>query len=183
MSSIDEGVLFYLQNAKTPNQIATATQTALENIIQSINYLDETNFPNTVNGNNILATQTTDLDKLTFREWPFPLFKSMPTVSASGTTGVTGGYFFWDPVRFPGGSWYLEAVLLTDSGGVATLSLMSGTTTVASVNTSKSDAYQLVRSSAAITMPTSSSVLTCKLTNSSSSYYAYCLGASMIYVP
>lgn len=179
----DESAIFYLQGARSPKEIASATQTALQQVIQAINYIDEVNIPTPLDGATILKNYSVNLKKLTFSEWAFPLFKMMPAASTTSTSGLDGGYFYFDPAKFPanGGKWYLEAVLQVTSGGTATLYLRNGANNVGSV-TSTATSWSLVRSSA-LTMPTSGAVLTCRLQTSSTSYTAYCIGASLIYVP
>ncbi|BCV23301.1 hypothetical protein [Gelria sp. Kuro-4] len=156
----------------------------------AVNFLDETNFPNKVNadavlkansatGSNLLINYSTPLKKLAWQEWPIPLV--IPVQPATTTSSLDcGGFFLYDPAKFPGGTWYLEAAMQVTSGGTATIDLKAGVTVVGSVSTTNTT-WTVLRS-AALTMPQSQTALTVTLKSSSSSYTASLWAARLIYV-
>ncbi|MGQ9697175.1 MAG: hypothetical protein ACUVRO_04190 [Armatimonadota bacterium] len=147
----------------------------------SFNNVDDLNIrQGGITGSLALKDWSVPLKKLAWREVPVPLCKPIPAVST--TESVDGGYFLYDPNRFPGGSWYLEACLKVTSGGTATFELKRGANAVGSVSTQNTD-WTVVRSSAALSMPSSLATLTGTLRSNSTGYTAYCLGASLIFVP
>jgi hypothetical protein len=145
----------------------------------AVNDLDNTNIPSGSLTGDALQDYSVSLSKLLWEEWPIPLFKVMP--AATTTTTLSGGYFYFDPAKFPDGTWYLEAILQITSGGTASLDLMNGANIVISVSTPNTT-FALVRSSP-IALPMTPTVLTCNLVSSGTSYTAAALGASLIYVP
>ncbi len=149
-------------------------------IQQAVNYIDDGNVrPGGLTGASI-KDASLPLKKFNWLEWPITLFKVMPPVTT--TSSVDGGYFLYDPDRFPDGQWYLEAVMQVTSGGTASMNLKVGSTVIATVNVTATS-WTLSRSSAIANMPTSPTVLTCTLTSSGTSYTASALGASLIFVP
>lgn len=162
-------------NIKSPD-----LRQCLLKIQQATNYVDDGNVrPGSLTGASI-QDASIPLKKLNWLEWPITLFKAMP--AASTTSSVDGGYFLYDPNKFPDGKWYLEAVMQVTSGGTASMNLKIGSTVIATVNVTATS-WTLSRSSAIANMPTSQTVLTCTLTSSGTSYTASALGASLIYVP
>lgn len=131
-------------------------------------------------GSAVLKNKSVPMVKLAWHEIPIPLFKVLP--AASATNAVDGGYFYYDPNRFPGGSWYLEALLKATSPATATVKLMSGTLELGSVSTTNTD-WALVRGTSPISMPLSAGALTCKLLSSDAAITVYSLGASLVFVP
>lgn len=147
----------------------------------SLGNVDDRNIKEeSLTGSYVLKDHSVPLVKLTWLEIPIPLFKVLPAASAAAA--VDGGYFYYDPVRFPGGSWYLEALLKATSPATATVKLMSGTLELASVSTANTS-WTLVRGQTAVSMPTSAGALTCKLLSSDGTTTVYALGASLIFVP
>lgn len=157
----------------------------------AVNKLNKDNFPNKVGaddilkgdsatGRTLLKDHSTSLRKLEWLEWPIPLVVPVQPATTTGSLDC-GGFFLWDPIKFPGGSWYLEAAMQVTSGGTATAQLKNGATVVGSVSTTNTT-WTVVRS-AALTMPTSQVALTVTLTSSSTSYTAYLWAARLIHVP
>ncbi len=161
---------------------------------QAGNHLTEENFPDPVSADNILSASSatgstllkdgsTSLKKLTFLEWPIPLVLPSQPFTTTSTTGVDcGGFFVFDPVKFPGGTWYLEAALQTSvASSNATLQLKNGVTVIGSVS-SGNTAWTVTRS-AALTMPTSQAALKVTLVSAVSTTTAGMWAARLIYVP
>ena len=188
MALFDEGLLAPLSYAQgrnlkdTVEAIRTELINVLQNLAFSVNVLNEDNFPNAVSGGKILKTDhSTPLSVLTVREIPIALL--LPPQPASTTSTLDcGGFFYWDPLRYPGGSWYLEASLKQAGGGTTTLQLKQGTLVVGSVSTTNTD-WTLVRSSAPLTMPTTAGALTLTLASSASTVTAYVWTVRLIWVP
>lgn len=154
----------------------------LQNIeFWSLGNVDDTNVKaGGLTGSRVLKDWSVNLKKLAWREIPIPLCKAIP---AAGTaTSADGGYFYYDPLRFPGGSWYLEALLKSNGTATATFTLKNGAVSVASVSTTSAD-WTLVRSTDPIQMPSDASTLTGALSSSDSTVTVYLLGASLIFVP
>lgn len=169
-------------------------QRLLLSLQQSLNQLNEDNFPNPVSADTILAAASatgstilkdasTPLKKLNFLEWTVPLvLPSQPFTTTSTTGADCGGFFVFDPVKFPGGTWYLEAALQTSvASSNATLQLKNGSTVIGSVS-SGNTAWTVTRS-AALTMPTSQAALTVTLVSAASTTTAGMWAARLIYVP
>lgn len=161
-------------------------------IQDAINKLDETNFPNPVSADSILAASSltgssilkdysTPLKKLAWREWPIELVLAPQPASTTSSLDC-GGFWLYDPTKYPTGTWYFEAAIrISSSSYTATAQLKSGASVLASVSTTNTS-YTVVRSGA-VAMPTAQAVLTVTLTSSSTSGTAYIWTARMIYVP
>lgn len=187
MAWIDEGVLLRLAYAEggnlkeTVEVLKTELMNALRHVSWAVNVLDETNFPNKVSGGKLLKEDhSVPLSVLNVLEIPIPLVLPAQPISTTSFADC-GGFFVFSPLRYPGGSWYFEAVIQTDSGGTATAELRDGVTTISSVSTT-SDIWTVVRSEA-ITMPVSETTLTVALSSSSASYNARLWGARLIWIP
>lgn len=181
----------------------------LSQIQWAINVMTKDNFPNGLKGDDVIlpsslsgtaiksgtlsgsalrdnsfpATAIPDyslpLKKLNWQEYPIALV--IPYQPASTTSSLDcGGFFLYDPVKFPDGSWYLEATMKA-TAGTATAQLKNKTTVIGSVSTTGTD-WTLSRSSA-LTMPSSQAALTVTLTSNSTSNTAYLWAARLIYVP
>ncbi len=172
----DIGNLVWLQNAVKPSAIADGTITALQQMAESVNNIDETNFPNG------FPQGLVTLQSLPFTEWLFPLVLSQAPITTT-TSGSCGGFLTWSPDKFPGGSgWYFEAAIQISSATyTATAQLMNGTTVIGSVST-QATSWAVVRS-AALTMPDALVSLTVNLESSDPSATASLWAARLIYVP
>lgn len=163
----------------------------LQQVQFALNTLNEDNFPNKVKadsilqaasatGSSILIDYSTPLKKLNWQEWPIPLVT--PVQPATTTSSLDcGGFFLYDPAKFPSGSWVLEAAMQVTSGGTATAQLKNGTTVIGSVSTT-STTWAVTRS-ATLTMPTAQAALTVTLVSSGTSYTASLWAARLIYIP
>lgn len=176
-----------IRNLKSPIAISL-----FQGVQQAVNHLDENNFPNPLDASKILSpgTGTSDLfadhgiplKKLAPTEWVFALVLPGAAVTTTSTTGLdVGGFFVFDPAKFSGGTWYLEAALKTSGAYTTTLQLKNGTTVLGSYATSNTT-WTVGRSSA-LTMPASLATLTCTLVSSSTSNTASMWAARLIYVP
>ncbi len=180
MSVIDEGILLKLLYAKKPGDIATETLNALRQVVYAISSIDENNFPNKISGGSVLLPDhSTPLTCLTVREWSIPLV--LPPQPVSTTTSLDcGGFFVYDPTKFPGSTWKLEAAMkVSNAAGEATAQLKYGSTLIGSVKTSATD-WIVVRGTA-LTMPAEQAALTVTLTSSSLSYTAYLWAARLVW--
>lgn len=142
------------------------------NLIQTaVNHLDEQNFPNGV-----------ALKVLTQLEWPHPLVLPAQVFSTTSTTPVDlGGYFAWDPSKFPDVNVYLEASLaVANSAATATCELV-GASVIGSVTTT-STALARVRSGR-LTMPSTAQNVWVRVYTSNASYAALLAAARLIFVP
>ncbi len=175
-----------IRNLKSPIAI-----TLFQGVQQAVNHLDENNFPNPVDASKILSpgTGTGDLfadhgiplKKLAPTEWVFPLVLPGAAVTTTATLDV-GGFFVFDPAKFTGGTWYLEAAIKTTSTSyTTTLQVKNGATVLGSYATTNT-AWTVGRSSA-LSMPASLATLTCTLVSSSTSNTASMWAARLIYVP
>ncbi len=158
----------------------------------ALNKLSEENFPAPLSGDGILAASSltgssllkdasVPLKKLAWLEWPVELVLAPQPASTTSTLDC-GGFWVFDPAKYPGGTWYFEAaVRISDAAYVATAQLKSGANVLASVTT-QNTSYAVVRS-AAVTMPTAQAALTVSLTSNNTAGTAYLWTARMIYVP
>lgn len=146
-----------------------------------LNKLDEHNFPNGVSGS-VLKDASTPVKKLSWLEWPIPLVLAPQSASTTGTLDC-GGFWVYDPAKYPGGSWYFECALRSSAAGSSvSAQLKNGATVLSTVSTTNAN-YTVVRSAGAVPMPSSQAVLTVTLVSSSSSVTAYLWTARMIFVP
>lgn len=149
-------------------------------IEKAVNYLDKGNFQNKIAGDDILSSASVSLNKLKWLEWPIPLVLPADPYSTTATADDDiGGYFMWDPGKYPGGIWYLEASLACN-GATATCTL-KGASVIGTVQ-STSATMELKRSQA-LTMPTTAQTIWVTLKTSNASYAAVLGGARLIYVP
>jgi len=172
-------------------------------IEDAINFLDENNFKNGVSGSIIkqgtlhgnalidnsvdgqtkLADFSTNLKKLKWAEFEVFPVSAIPVFTTTSTTGVNvGPYFAWDPNKFPGGNWYLEASIATNNASGITTVTLKGSADVGSVQTSQT-ALTRVRGTTALTMPATAQNLWFAVKTNNSSYTASFAGAHLIYVP
>ena len=164
----------------------------MQDIEQAINYLSETNFPNTIDGGSVFKTGTlpgaalkdfdVTLKKLKWGEFIVFTASAIPVFSTTSTAGVNiGPYFAWDLAKFPGGSWFIEASMcIANAAATATLTL-KGVSDIGSITTQETS---LIRArSTALTMPTSAQNIWFNLKTNNASYAASIAGAHLIYVP
>jgi len=172
-------------------------------IEQAVNFMDENNFKNGISGSIIkqgtlhgnalidnsvdggakLADFSTTLKKLKWAEFEvFPVC-AIPVFSTTSTADVNvGPYFAWDPNKFPGGSWYLEASIAVANSAAAAIVTLRGSSVIGSVQTS-STALTRVRSSTPLVMPATAENIWFTVKTSNASYAAQFAGARLIYVP
>jgi len=163
----------------------------LQQVQWALNTLDENNFPNGVSGDTVIKAGTitgksiadvsVGLKKLMFTEWPFTL--TTPSQPITTTSSIDcGGFFVFDPNKFPGGSWYFEAAIQSSSSSYTiTAQLKNGTNVLTSVGTSNTT-WTVVRTPNAVVMPTSAAALTVTLTSPSTSATASLWAARLVYV-
>lgn len=157
----------------------------------AINTIDESNFPYPVSGSIIktntldgsaIKTKTISLDKIKLGEWQFPLILSGTAISTTSTTGLNiGGYFYFDPSKYPDGDWYFEASIYSANSSATATALLNGGVEIGSVSTSNTG-LTLVRSDK-LTMPTTAQNLWVTLKTNNSSYAAYLINARLILIP
>lgn len=163
----------------------------LQQIQWALNVLDEHNFPNGVSGDTIIkpgtltgqsiADVSVGLKKLQFTEWPFTLVTPAQPITTTASIDC-GGFFVFNPNNFPGGSWYFEAAMQSSvSGTSVTAQLKNGSTVLVSVSTSN-NTWTVVRTTSAVTMPTSAAALTVTLTSPNTSTTASLWAARLVYV-
>ncbi|NPV89128.1 hypothetical protein HPY42_06480 [Coprothermobacteraceae bacterium] len=167
-------------------------QQILLTLQDALNKLSEDNFPNPLSADNILAANSltgslvlkdysTPLKKLAWREWPIELVLAPQPVATTSSLDC-GGFWVFDPAKYPGGTWYFEAAIrISNASYIATAQLKSGANVLASVTTRNTN-YTVVRSGA-VTMPTAQAVLTVTLASNNRAGTAYLWTARMIYVP
>lgn len=117
-------------------------------------------------------------------EYHIPLVLTAQDYSTVSTAGdEVGGYFQWDPSKYPtlGGSWYFEASIASGNAAATCTAELHGASLVGSVPT-QSTSLARVRS-AALTMPTGAVDLYCKVKTSNASYAATLASARLIFVP
>ena len=155
-----------------------------ERIKTALNYLDKTNFPNKINGDDILKDLSTSLKKLKQRIYIYTLFTGSPLYQTTSTTAVgVAGYFPWNPADFDaGGAWYFEAdIAIVDAASIATCELHGASGIIKSVTT-QSTALVRVRSTE-VTMPATATDMWIKLKTSNASHTASLGGAKLIFKP
>lgn len=147
----------------------------------AVNKLNEKNFPSGLSGS-VLRDHSVDMVKLAWREWPITLVAPEQPAATTGTLDC-GGFFVYDPSKLPGGSWYFECALKSSAAGSSvSAQLKSGATVLSTVSTANAD-WTVVRSSSAVPMPSSQSVLTVTLVSPSSSVTASLWTARLVFVP
>lgn len=161
-------------------------------IEDALNFLDENNFKNGISGSvikvgtlhgNALGDLSTPLKKLKWAEFEFFPVSAIPVFTTTSTTDVNiGPYFAWDPNKFPGGSWYLEASIAIANAAAAAIVTLKGSADIGSVQTS-STALTRVRSTAALTMPSTAQNIWFAIRTNNASYAASFTGARLVYVP
>lgn len=172
-------------------------------IEEAINFLDENNFKNGISGSIIkagtlhgnalqdnsvdgslkLGDLSTPLKKLKWAEFEIFPVCAIPIFSTTSTTDVNvGPYFAWDPNKFPGGSWYLEASIATADAAAKAIVTLKSSTDIGSVETS-STALTRVRSTAPLAMPATAQNIWFAIRTNNDSYAASFAGARLIYVP
>lgn len=172
-------------------------------IEDAVNFLDETNFKNGISGSIIkqgtlhgnalidssvdgqakLADFSTNLKKLKWAEFEIFPVCAIPVFTTTSTTDVNvGPYFAWDPNKFPGGSWYLEASIAVANAAAAAIVTLKSAADVGSVQTSATSLTR-VRGTAALTMPTTAQNIWFAVRTNNASYAASFAGARLIYVP
>lgn len=162
----------------------------IQQIQFAVNALDETNFPQKLDASRILKANSISKTLIRDRavsmrklEWlEIPIALVIPVQPATTTTSLDcGGFFLYDPVKFPGeGTWYLEAAMkVSDGAATATAQLKNEDTVIGEVSTN-STVWNVKRSSA-LTMPSSQAALTVTLKCSDSTKTAYLWAARLIY--
>lgn len=159
----------------------------------AINYIDETNIKNPLNGSLVIKDESLSGSKITKFSLPLnrliippieiPLILAAQTVSTTSTSGTNfGGYFNWNPSNWPEGNWYFEASISSADSSATATAILKGSLEWASVSTT-STTLTLCRNSSPITMPTNTENLWVVLRTSNSSYAAYLASAKLIFVP
>lgn len=172
-------------------------------IEDAINFLDENNFKNQVSGSIIkagtlhgnalqdnsvdgglkLGDVSTPLKKLKWAEFEVFPVAAIPVATTTSTTDINvGPYFAWDPNKFPGGSWYLEASIATANAAAKAIVTLKSSTDIGNVETSQT-ALTRVRGTAALTMPATAQNIWFAIRTNNASYAASFAGARLIYVP
>jgi len=153
-------------------------------LANAVNNIDKTNIhPKRIAGDDLLKDVSTKLKKLVWTEWPIPLILPASVVSTTATGGTEYGKFFrWDPAKFPGMTWSLEAALaISDAASTATLELLESAGSIGSVSTQQT-ALTRVRSGT-LTMPTTAQDLWVRLKTSNGAHTASLGAARLIAVP
>ncbi|KJS23150.1 MAG: hypothetical protein VR72_03005 [Clostridiaceae bacterium BRH_c20a] len=146
-------------------------------------FLTIMNFINNLKVSNEMLSGGIAISKLAWKEWSIPLVLPASLYSSVTTAGDgdnLGGYFQWDPSKYPGGTWYLEASIAVQSGGTATCTL-KGASVIVTVTTT--DAQLSLKRSEALTMPSTAQTVWVTLKTSSGSYAATLGNARLIFVP
>ncbi len=175
----------------------------LKRIEDAVNFLDENNFKNQVSGSIIkvgtlhgnalqdnsvdgslkLGDLSTPLKKLKWAEFEVFPISAIPVATTTSTTDINvGPYFAWDPNKFPGGSWYLEASIATANAAAKAIVTLKSSTDIGSVETSAT-ALTRVRSTAPLAMPATAQNIWFAIRTNNASYAASFAGARLIYVP
>lgn len=187
MAWFDEGMLVSLGMLGHANlkahveMLQSELVSVLQQLAYALNYVDENNFPNKISGGKVLKSDhSIPLAALNWLEIPITLVA--PAQPTSTTASVDcGGFLIYDPVLYPGGTWYFEAALQVSAGGTATAQLKANGAVIGSVS-STSSSWAVVRSSP-LSMPSSQAVLTISLSSNNSAYTAYLWAARLIWRP
>lgn len=155
----------------------------LARLAEAINNINEGNF-RTKLGGVVLAIRSVPMNTLEWREHVIPLVMAAPNFQTTSTTAVNiGGYFPWDPAKYPsdGGTWHLEAdIAIQNVAATAICELNAGavlkavTTISTSLTRERSDAIE---------MPSNATNLWVSFRSSSGSYTATLGGAKLIFIP
>ena len=160
-------------------------------LAQSVNFLDEENFPNALAGDSLikgtslsgsaLKAHTVPWGALTPSTVYVPLVLCDPATTTTSTTAVgVGPWFHWDPTQWPAGTWTLE-VSLYASAGTANADLYGTAEVVGSaVSTTATNIARVV--SASLTMPATATDLYLRLWSSVGTSTASCKGARLVLV-
>lgn len=151
-------------------------------IMSAVNHIDRTNFKKPVTGDDIINNESISMRKLRWREHVIPLVMAAPIYQTTLTTFQNiGGYFPWDPVKFPGGIWHLEAdMAIANAAARAEVQITTGT--VIMTLTTAATGITRVRS-AALAMPASAANLWIQARTNNASHAASVAGAKLIFVP
>lgn len=152
-------------------------------IMTAVNNLDKTNFRKRVKGNDIIDPYSLSINRLAWREFIFPLVMAAPFYQTASTTPQNiGGYFPWDPARFPGpGTWYFEADIAISNTASITTCQLRGTDVLRAVTTQQTGLVR-VRSSA-VSMPATTQNLWVQAFSNNASHTATVAGAKLIFEP
>lgn len=186
MAWFDEGLLAPLRYAsgrnlkETVDALRAELLAVLQALAYSLNVLDENNFPHKISGKVLKSDHATPIAALDWLEIPFPLL--LPPQPASTTSTLDcGGFFVWNPPKYPGGKWYLEAAMRQAGGGTARVQLKLGSSVIGEVSTQATE-WTVVRSPA-LQMPTTEGALTITLVSSATNVTAYVWTVRLIWQP
>lgn len=163
----------------------------LQRIETAVNFLDENNFKNGINGSIVktgtlpgvaLIDRNLPLKKLQWVEFEVFPVTAIPVYKTSSTTDQNiGPYFGWDPNRLPRGDWYLEASIATANATAEAIVTLKGIVDIGSVKTSNT-ALSRIRGEK-LTMPDTAQNLWFAIKTNNSSYVASFAGARLVYIP
>ncbi len=154
----------------------------LLNIQHAVNNISAQNFPNRVNGDDILNTDSLSMGRLKQNRFDIPLLLPASAFSTTSTTGINvGGLWRFNPTDYYGGTWYLAGTIATANvAATATLELW-GASALGSISTVSTSGVWV--KSSVLTMPVTETDLLLKLKTSNASYSAYVYNAYLLYVP
>lgn len=147
----------------------------------AVNSINEQNFRRALSGS-VLAARSVKMRSLEWRELVIPLVMAAPSFQTNNTTPQSvGGYFPWDPVKYPGGLWYLEADMAVANAAATARCELTGATSLKTITTQETTLTR-VRSDFII-MPIEPSNLWVKFSTDNGSHNAILGGAKLIFVP
>lgn len=174
----------WLKSEKPPRKYDNAyVKMLVERIRTSVNFLDETNFPNGIEGS-IIKAKTLPLSAIAQGEWHIPIISLATAYTTTSTSLVNvGPYAYWSPIAWGSGhKGYLEVTGgSVDPSATATFELHGVNGKIAEC-TSNSGSYEWLRSES-FDLPSQAQTLLLKMKTSNASYSAGILGAKIIIIP
>ena len=147
----------------------------------AVNNINEQNFRRKLNGG-VIASRSMGMGALEWREHIIPLVMAAPSYQTAETTPQNvGGYFGWDPAKFPGGIWCLEADIAVSNAAATARCELTGSTTLKTVTT-QATSLTRVRSDLII-MPAAPQNLWIKFSTNNGSHNAILGGAKLVFIP
>ena len=174
----------WLNSEKPPNRYDAAyLKLLVEKLRLAINFMDENNFPNGINGT-IIQQRSIPMAALSQGEWHIPIVALANPITTTSTTLVNVGPFvYWSPQAWSSGaSVFLEVTGGAIAEGATARFEIHGTGGMIGFVESSEAGYRWLRSTK-LEMPKESQTLLMKYKTSNASVATGLLGARLIIIP